>query len=82
MELKFDQGRGYNFEAKALEPMSNVFISEIISLSETILIQSTNNCDDVKSINFTEGNFLNIVLILLYFCTIYTLHNLKNIHNY
>ena len=61
MELKFDQGRGYNFEAKALELMSNLFISEIISLSETILIESTIKKDDVKSINLTEDNFLNIV---------------------
>ena len=38
MELKFDQGRGYNFEAKALGLMSNLFMSEIISLSETTLV--------------------------------------------
>ena len=40
MELKFDQGRGYNFEARlelyANEIQNNLFISEINSLSETI----------------------------------------------
>ena len=61
---------------------TNLLISEIISLSETILIESTIKKDDVKSTKLTEENFLNIVLNLLYFCTIYTLNKLKNDYDY